>query len=106
MQWILIAITMTAAGEPYSYNSIAQFETRAVCEYAPEALRLRPVSSSASEVLDEQGKWVVTFRCVPTTEVALVEELDVQDNAALALKGKATHKGPWWQERVWARQLD
>ena len=104
MQWILIAITMTASGEPYSYNTVAQFETRAVCEYAPEALRLRPVTSSASQVLDEHGKWVVTFRCVPTTEVALVEELDVQDGAALALSGQGTYAEPWWQERVRARQ--
>ena len=106
MQWILIAITMATTGEAYSYNSIAEFESRAVCEYAPEALRLRPVTSIASQVLDEKGKWVVMFRCVPTTEAALAEELDVQDNAALALKGKSKYEGPWWQERVWARQRE
>lgn len=103
MQWILIAITMTATGEPNNYNSIAQFETRDVCEYAPEALRVPSSSSLPSQVLDEQGKWVVMFRCVPTTETSLAEEMDVQDRAALFLDGKAEYKGPWWQERVRAR---
>ncbi len=67
MEWILIAITMTASGQPTEYRQVASFEARAVCEYAPEALRTRPIDTSASSVVSEGGQWVVQFRCVPAS---------------------------------------
>ncbi len=100
MEWILIAITMAASGQPTEYRQVASFEDRAVCEYAPEALRTRPIDTSASSVVGEGGQWVVQFRCVPSTKHALVEELDAQDAAAMFLAGKGEYTGPWWQKRL------
>lgn len=100
MHWVLVAITMTTSGQPYEFRQVAPFETRAACEYGPEALRNPSTGSAAFSVSDEGGNWVVLFRCMPVTEQGLREELDVQEQAALFLAGKGPSSEPWWRERL------
>jgi hypothetical protein len=102
MDWILIAITMSASGQPQRFEQIARFETMEVCEYAPEGLRTIHTGATPETVLSRErsNPWVVQFRCIPATQKGLVEALDSEEKAARFLAGKGHYSAPWWKDRL------
>lgn len=101
MNWLLIAVTMFPDNQPHRYEQIASFETREVCQYAPEGLGVNR-GGTPDTVIGENRKapWVVEFRCIPSTDAALRETLDAEEKAALFLAGRGDYEAPWWKDRL------